>query len=590
MRPYVFFALAATAATLVSSAHSAIVTSKLNFSDEVCREAAKAWMWDGMPPPQLDNRGPILTVSWAGLDEALALVGCAPASDVWLELWRTSGNLDGISWTHETMYNYGGCKQFPPEFRQHDARHRRAGAATAVFRHVVERRYVLRLCPCGRPDARGACNCEYADGGAYCSRIISLPGVVQSDVDIDGRTFNTQEGVFPWCRDGASRFGETAPMPELSNPTLECDGTGRVKGVMASCTPVMVGDYVDISMFKVSKDVTTCGKNHHATEQLAFSNGTKLFAINKTHGEFTVAANSLEDGAQYCLMLDLNHPYCFPHNSNPMPKVCHVYVKSPLATPTKEECAGKGERVNLAGSNSGERRGRLAPWAVGVISLTVAALVVLIFCSYMWLRRRGRKNLTKMTEIFTGQVEATREERAPVLATEKESPPPQILLLHFPEKNPAYGLAVTALANWLRSLGYRVRDPTDEEEQEEVAAHQEAWAEKIMAEERNRALIVYSPAAGSAAADDLVGSDPLAAMRANAVTYLTSNFVGDYRRVLVVSFSQPPPPGDRLTAAWPQRQLLLPGHAPEVAAFLDRPTAVADKQLTSAAAALAALA
>jgi len=74
--------------------------------------------------------------------------------------------------------------------------------AEVRFLHVVEREYMLRLCPC---QDTGQCTCEHIEPGQrVCSSLIEIP------VDNPG-----EDQVFAWCRGGA-----VTPNPKIDSPAV----------------------------------------------------------------------------------------------------------------------------------------------------------------------------------------------------------------------------------------------------------------------------------------------------------------------------------------------------------------------------------
>ena len=78
-------------------------------------------------------------------------------------------------------------------------------ARPVTFLHVVERQYIIRICPC-RDNKEHKCSCDHGGGGkAVCSEIFN--------VTEDER----EDQVFQWCRD----MKVPAPIPELGTPFVK---------------------------------------------------------------------------------------------------------------------------------------------------------------------------------------------------------------------------------------------------------------------------------------------------------------------------------------------------------------------------------
>jgi len=535
-----------------------VATAGKNFShDEECQSAVEEWMWNDAHT-QFDTALGHLSVSLAGFYQALAEAGCEASADVRLELWRASSGEDrGFtweSWKRPDIYSYQRCKGLREYgFRLHAAAaiSQAEDMVDALFRHALEQHYLLRLCHCGHKQEATACICDYAASGAFCSRRVDLP-----------QNLPGQHGVLPWCRDIQgidSRGGyKQPPTINLSFNKVTCEGRVTVRGVVASCSPIVDNsDSINLTLFDMPHGENICQDKHLLQNTIALKDEAKLLAVNDTHGSFELITATLTQGRNYCLILDLNHPYCHPHDHGPVPSVCHAMVQAPLVVAEVKSCS--------AGDPTFSSQSSTVLTTMAILGSLFIALVF-IFCLCFFKKycqaKREKRDLATMAKPVINGMMSTDEECAPLAMPT----PPEILLLHFPEKSTSFLDEVANLSQWLRDQGCRVRDIAAEEEQEEVAAHQEEWVQNVMKDHQTCALVVNSPAASAVSEAGECSEDALAPVRANALKFLTSHFIGDYRRLIVVSFTQlPPPDGGPLLAATPHRQFILPQHYEDLA-------------------------
>ena len=151
--------MASVAAVLVTLSQrplsdAAAATSR-SIDDPSCQAILEEWMWTIDPVPNEETNS--LSVEWAGLDSKLAAAECS-YKQLWLELWIDrrgdgGGEVQPAQWTREVVHQYGYCDNLNG-FRRHSVEVHHFSSSglsqgVSTFPHVVERRYVFRMCPCG---------------------------------------------------------------------------------------------------------------------------------------------------------------------------------------------------------------------------------------------------------------------------------------------------------------------------------------------------------------------------------------------------------------------------------------------------------
>jgi len=533
----------------------AVATAGKNFShNQECQSTVREWMWNDIHT-QFNSTLGHLTVSLDGLDMALAKAGCEASTFLRLELWRaSSGEESGFpweSWKWPDIYSYQKCKVLDGYgFQLHTAAAigQDTNMGVVLFRHVLEQHYLLRLCHCGHNHKPTMCICDYADGGAFCSQRVDLP-----------QNLASQRGVLPWCRDmgGIGSHGGHAKQPpkiNLSFNKVTCERRVTVSGVVASCSPIVDNsDSIHLTLFDMPLGANICQEKHHLQNTIIFKDEAKLMAFNDTHGSFELVTANLTQGRKYCLTLDLNHPYCYPHGHGPVPSVCHTIVQAPLVIAEVQSCSDGDPTLSSRSSVMYSTLAILGILFVALISIVCPSSFFKKYCQAKW----NNQDLASVTKPVINGIMSTNEECAQLA----KSPPPKILLFYFPEKSTYFLAEVANLSQWLKDQGCIVRDMAAEEEQEEVATYQEEWVPNIMKDQETRALVINSPATMAVRQFGECSEDALASVRANALKFLTSHYMGDYRRLVVASFAQlPPPEGSPLAATTPHRQFILPQH------------------------------
>ena len=275
-----------------------------------CTEHLENWMRNISTTAFKENA--TLVVDWSDLDRLLTAKNC-PYDQLWIELWRVNDDRKAIDETRhgnaldgkgipfgsrEYFETFDRCNQLDDAVfafhstRSHDRRPNSDDQRMAIraeseldynendrmpiepfrgpvamqklnpdystkttFLHVVEKSYILRLCPCGKVrKERRVCDCEYTS--ALCSGIISIN---QPD---DAK-------VFDWCKPTKSTGrnvkkiemasqNKMAPQlkVDIQSPIASCDSV-NIGGNLDQCTPVQKYDRV-----KVSTSSLIISKNH----------------------------------------------------------------------------------------------------------------------------------------------------------------------------------------------------------------------------------------------------------------------------------------------------------------------------------------
>ena len=267
-----------------------------------CAEHFENWMRNISTTTIKENA--TLVVDWSDLDKLLTAKNC-PYEQLWIELWRVNddrkaidetphrsaldGNKEITFGSREYFETFDRCNQLDDTvFAFHSTRshHRRSNSddqhlaikadgdsayddqglmtndpfrgpvamqkldpdysTKTTFLHVVEKSYILRLCPCGKVrKERRVCDCEYTS--ALCSGIINI------DQPKDSK-------VFDWCKPTSTgRTGRNEKKMDMTDqnkmapqlkvnflsPATTCDSV-KIGGNLDSCTPVQTYDRVKV--------------------------------------------------------------------------------------------------------------------------------------------------------------------------------------------------------------------------------------------------------------------------------------------------------------------------------------------------------
>jgi len=156
------------------------------------------------------------------------------------------------------------------------------------FYHVVEKEYMIRLCPC---QVNGHCTCENTKPGTQvCSPLFTVPNP-------------DEDQVFPWCR-GQSQ----SPQPKIDSPIIQhCPAQLRITGIIPSCTTVRDYDQVEVILQAVYGEPKNCKDLPlpTLTSSNRLESTVQLKAVNQTHGSFEVDIKNITHDIYYCLRVEL---------------------------------------------------------------------------------------------------------------------------------------------------------------------------------------------------------------------------------------------------------------------------------------------
>lgn len=407
--------------------------------------------------------------------------------------------------------------------------------AEVRFLHVVEREYMLRLCPC---QDTGQCTCEHIEPGQrVCSSLIEIP------VDNPG-----EDQVFAWCRGGA-----VTPNPKIDSPAVShCPSQLTITGLIPSCTEVRPYDRVEVILQAVHGEPSHCRDlplpTLTGTNRL--ESRVPLKAENRTHGSFHVRMENITHGIYYCLRVELvNHPYCnsgADQSLDRQTKICRpalwdepIYIKDHQCGPLPP-CPDT--RPNL-------------PLITG--ASLAAALVLAI--GLVLLHRIACRSQPQPRELGAG-------ERLRLVGADTHRCPP-VLFLYFTDSEEF--VAVNRLVGrWLAGLGHTVMDLGDPEVQEELVATPEAWILAKLEDVQTKVVVVDSELANKSVtlAGEAVVRDDMGGLRVFALRQILAQLGANYHRVAVIKYRHDG--GISLPGLVPHTRHLLPDHLPELQAWL----------------------
>ena len=483
---------------------------------EECQVVVMAWLQHDFNP-KVDSGRAALRVEWGSLDAALASAGCHPGGDLRTELWRvldkgsdgmgpvTEGAASADFGTQQYFAKFRRCQHLSPDhFSHHETRSHEVGRPHDEFHHVVERNYVIRLCPCPSRNDSARCECEDL---ALCSAVIDAGG--------------SSDNVFPWCRqqqqqqhrhrsygsgrngnDGEWKEGHVAAViggqnnenelrleAEFPAPKVDCK-SASLSGTLVSCTPIIPDyDRVKVVFHRVHDDKTESCSNHAAVHKAnvadVFYSG--LTRKNLTHGDFQVDVFNLTADANYCVTVELDgHPYCHPplivgnvgHELYRQPAVCQRQNVETVLKTTKECSSSASYVMGFKGSLSDG-------WMIALIVSAVCAAICIVIaataCSSYALRRRHKsKSGGVASNLFLAAPNAMNE--VEVENIDASSGSVNDVFLVYLSDSPSSEDQNAVLREWLGSLETvnEVFDLSDPQRQEEILSVQEEWVTTIM--------------------------------------------------------------------------------------------------------------
>lgn len=361
----------------------------------------------------------------------------------------------------------------------------------AVFYHVVEQQYMLRICPCSN-NSGVQCSCEHAgQGSATCSEVFNISSHPHPHYQ--------REKVFPWCRGD----GTPAPRPQLSAPKLQhCPAQVMLSGTLPSCTPVRDYDKVEVVLQPMAYEVEDCKElPREAAGRLAKL--VPLTAINDTHGMFHVAIGNITHETFYCLRVELvKHPYCnsgSDHTLTRQPAVCRaVSLKKPIFI--EDHVCGRPDPCEPPKPN--------LPLITGVSLAAAVLLAVALVMSHRVVCRRRRQS-EQHRQLGGGRRPHDLNGMDRLLLLAPSSPQhPDIFFLYWGDS--ADFVDVNRLVGrWLTGLGHKVLDLNDELLQEELASCPEIWLQDRLADSSVKVIVVESELANECLRLDVAGTPPL---------------------------------------------------------------------------------
>jgi hypothetical protein len=390
-------------------------------------------------------------------------------------------------------------------------------AGPVKFFHVVERQYLIRMCPCRRVSgteggsasraSEHKCSCDHGSS-AVCSEIMNVTETAR------------QDQVFSWCRGHKAM----APTPMIGTPEmLHCPSKVRLTGIIPSCTPVRTYDIVEVVLQPMFHGINDC------KELPRDSNGrirrlVNMQPVNMTHGMFTVTIGNITQATQYCFRAELvNHPYCNSGSDitlNRLSTICRpISLKSPIMIEDQvcgrpEPCAPTPNLPLIAAS-----------------SLFAALFLAIVLIWYHRYRSQKRPLSSEESALQKHLLQTT-----PLH--------PDIFFLYW-EESTDFGEINRLVVRWLAGLGHRVLDLADEVLQEEMMASPEVWVLEKLENPNVKVIVVESETvAGCLKADPdatvctrTAGIDGL---RLISLRHIQARLASNYQRLSVIQYASGP--------------------------------------------------
>lgn len=464
-----------------------------------------------------------------------------------MELWRVitkpkierPESFGSMEYFHRDQH----CENPNPDLLTRHGMTRKVGASgaqetavTVVFHHVVEREFMLRMCPC----VMSHCTCEtISPGSQVCSKIIEVDNPAEDQ-------------VFSWCRGLAK-----SPAPKIDAPTVQhCPAQLRITGVLPSCTTVQDYDQVEVILQAYYGEPTNC--NQRKLQELITSTAldkiVKLNSINKTHGSFDVDIENITQNVYYCVRVELvNHPYCNSGSDGSLDrqtKICRPALWN--------------EPIYIASHSCGapppcpESRPNL-PLITGA-SLT-AALVLAIGLVLVHRIACRRKSVPRFDQNVSDRL------LQPVPSPQY----PDVFFLYFCDSE-EFVTVNKLVVRWLTGLGHRVIDLSDEMLQEELISAPETWIVDKLEEPSTKVVLVTSDLATNnlnTHSESEAHKDNMNTLRLFSLRHIHQRLATNYRRLAVIQYTQDAPGAARsVPSLVPHTRHTLPDHLPELQAWL----------------------
>jgi len=498
--------LASTSGAAVNVSGEGLAVGSKPMRHQDCLDVVMSWLQEGFNPV-VDSERASLGVDWEFLDKALASAGCHPGGDLRTELWRVLDEGTGSSadfGTQQYFTKFRRCQHLSPDhFAHHETRSHEVGRPHDEFHHVVEKRYVIRLCPCPSRNNSTRCDCEDL---ALCSAVINVGG----------------KGPFVWCQQHKSHYHgdwkeEHAGVPatgtipvmgeskrefrlaqEFPAPQVDCM-SATLSGTVPSCTPIVDYDRVKVVLHRVHGGERNICSNHTAVHNADAANVfiSALIRKNLTHGGFQIDVSNLTPDANYCVTIELyGHPYCHlplvvgnvGNEVYRQPAVCRTHnVETPLKT--TKECSSPASVMGFRGSLN---TGGMTTVIVCVVCVAICILTVTVAFSRLIIRRRDKSKSGVITSNLYLATPNTKNEDVEV-ENAANSPAFDVFLIYLSD-SPESNANNATLREWLGSLDMvnEVLDLSDPDRQEEILSRQEEWVTTVMAKLNLRVVTVVS--------------------------------------------------------------------------------------------------
>jgi len=413
-----------------------------------------------------------------------------------------------------------------------EVRSGRGNSNQIKFYHVVEKEYMIRLCPC---QVSGHCTCENTSPGTQvCSSLFTVPNP-------------DEDQVFPWCR-GQSQ----SPQPKIDSPIIQhCPAQLRITGIIPSCTAVRDYDQVEVILQAVYGHPTNCKDLPlpTLTSSNRLESTVQLKAVNQTHGSFDVDIKNITHDIYYCLRVELvNHPYCnsgADHSLDRQTKICRPALWN--------------EPIFIAGHQCGplppcpDTRPNLPLITGASLAAALVLAIGLVLVHRLACRRKSHpQDLSGTDRLLL-------------------SPPapqyPDVFFLYFCDSEEF--IAVNKLVvRWLNGLGHRVLDLSDDLLQEELVSSPESWITEKLEDPNTKVVIVNSDLANSCIKDseEFIQKDDMNALRIFSLKHIHMRLATNYRRLAVIQYRLDK--SSSLLSLVPHTRHLLPDHLPELQAWL----------------------
>ncbi len=534
----------------------------LSAAEAPCQAAVDRWLTDLRPVANASSA--TLHVDWALLDADLDKTGCT-FSAVVLQLYRLNPQAKDKLAKADYFQQHDAVRclwldtdvlSFHSEL-SHFGGQREEGEQKHVFEHVFDESYILRACMCSLSVSAETCNCISPDTKPRCGPPINVKSVAVAD-----------SSAFDWCPREKTFSSEKAVLRVTTTaaPIVDCTSV-RLSLSLASCLPLQSYDRIRVDFFAAdvsdaSDDGACADPRHYSHRARSATAAERVRPSNRTHSTFEVTIEHLLPNTTYCYSLELTeHPYCNTNTeilvNQPEEWVCSSHFVKPIRTKSSSECSMTPSLSSLsdAAPHTVLQKALLA--CALVLVATVAAAGTALF----FVRRMRQKRMSPAVSLCSPPEQPMPHARA----TDGHS----VYLAVFPESEEFVDLADKFKA-WLEALGQEVIEPSDEKYVEDVLPNPEAWLASTLERSDVRVILVNSPYACKVAANRgtpqeekeplLMAHDNLRALRVQALRHLTTRFAGDYKKVLVVSYLQPPQPDPLSTLVTPGRQCLLQHH------------------------------